>query len=400
MAQALASTSLVQLSYIPEATAGVTPTQGNGSNLRMTGESLAFSIQTESSKEIRADRQTSDLIQVGASCSGGFNFELSYKEYDPFLEAALQGTWADYGTSGKGAALSLTLDSTAGTVTAGAAPAGNDAFTNLAVGQWFRLKAPGDAADGSFLKVASRTGTVITVSPATPIPGTNSRAVANSVISASRLSNGANQRSFTLEKNFTDIGKFLAYRGMAVNKLSLNFESGAICTGSFEFIGQTASAMLDASSLPGTAQQSQSYDVMNAITGVGQLLENGAPMANTFIKSLKLDFDNSLRGQTAIGTFGFVGVAGGTIAVKGSAVIYLADGTMYDKFVNNTSSSISWRVKDGAGNGYVITLPKLKYADAKVVAGSMNQDATLEMPFTALLDPVTQRTMLIDRLAA
>lgn len=398
---ALASTSLVQLRYVAETVAGTTPNLGNHKNLRMTGESLDFSVQTETSKEIRSDRQTSDLIQVGASCSGGFNFELSFKEYDSLLEAVLQGAWADYGTSGKGAAVSLTINSTAGTLTAGVAPTGNDAFANLAVGQWFRLKAPSDAADGAYLKVLSKTSTVITVDNATPIPGAGTRNnVAGCVISASRAKNGSNQRYFTLEKEFSDVGQFLAYRGMSPSKMSLNFESGSIVNGNFEFIGMNASPMVTATTLPGAPTASESFDVMNAITGVGQLLENGLPMTSTFIKSLKLDFDNALRGQTAIGTFGFVGVAGGTINVGGSMTVYLKDGTAYDKFINNLASSVSWHVKDGAGNGYVLTLPKIKFSSGKVTAGGMNQDAVLEMPFTAILDPVTNATMIIDRLPA
>ncbi len=398
---ALASTSLVQLRYIPEATPGTTPNSGNGVNLRMTGESLEFAVQTDTSKEIRSDRQTTDLVQVGASCSGGFNFELSYKEYDPFIAATLQGTWADYGTSGKGTAVALTINSTAGTLTASVAPTGNDAFTALAAGQWIRLKAPSDAADGAFLKVASTTSTAITVDTATPIPGSGTRSnVAGCVISASRASNGALQKYFTLEKNFTDVTQYLAYKGMSPNKLSLSFETGSIVNGSFDFIGMTASSMLAATTLPGTAQASQTFDVMNAITGVGQLLEGGVAMSDTFIQSLKIDIDNSLRGQTAIGNFGFVGVASGTVAISGTATVYLKDGTMYNKFINNTASSIAWRVKDSAGDGYAFTLPKIKYASGKVVAGGMNQDAIIEMPFTALMDPATGKTIFIDRLTA
>ena len=398
---ALASTSLVQLRYIPEVTAGVTPGTGNGVNLRMTGESLDFSIQTDTSKEIRSDRQTTDLVQVGASCSGGFNFELSFKEYDPFLVATLQGSWVDYGTSGKGVALALTINSTAGTLTAASAPTGNDAFTSLTVGQWIRLKAPSDAADGAFLKILSTTSTIITVDTVTPIPGTGTRSnVAGCVISASRASNGATQKSFTLEKNFTDVAQFLAYKGMSPNKVSLSFETGSIVNGSFDFIGTTATTMVTATTLPGTPTASQTFEVMNAITGVGQLLEAGVAMTDNFIKSLSIDIDNSLRGQTAIGTFGYVGVAAGTVTVSGNMTLYLKDGTAYNKYVNNTASSIAWRVKDGAGNAYVFTLPKIKFSSGKVVAGSINQDALVEMPFTALMDATTAKTIFIDRLAA
>jgi hypothetical protein len=397
---ALASTSLAQLRYIKENTPGTTPGAGNCINLRLTGESLDFAVETITSQEIRADRQTTDLVQVGASCSGGFNFELSFKEYDTFIEALLQGEWEDYGVGGKGSPLSLTLDSAANTLEAASAPTGPDAFSTLAVGQWIRLTAPGDAADAAYLKVLAVTSDTITVDAATPIPGAGTRAaVAQCVIAASRVSNGMNQRFFTLEKEFSDVGQFLTYKGMSPSKISLSFESGSIVSGNLDFIGMAAGEMTTVTALPGTPQVSQTFDIMNAVSGVGQLLENGAPMTDTFIKSMSLDFDNALRGQTAIGTLGFVGVASGTIVCSGSMTVYLKDGAAYNRFLNNTASSISWHVRDGAGNGYVFTLPKIKFSSGKVVAGAINQDALIEMPYTALLDATTARTLLIDRLA-
>jgi uncharacterized protein YceK len=85
------------------------------------------------------------------------------------------------------------------------------------------------------------------------------------------------------------------------------------------------------------------------------------------------------------------------ITVSGTMEVYLADGTLYDKFVTNTASSISWSAVDGAGNGYVFQLPKIKFSDAKVTGGALNSDAMLSIPFTALMDPVTGKTIIIDR---
>jgi hypothetical protein len=57
-------------------------------------------------------------------------------------------------------------------------------------------------------------------------------------------------------------------------------------------------------------------------------------------------------------------------------------------------------VVDGDNNGYVFTLPKIKYSGGKVVAGAINQDVMLEMPFTALMDGVSRKTIFVDRLYA
>lgn len=393
---ALASSNRAQVRFIPEATFGVTPTTGNCINLRATGESLAYEIQTTTSQEIRADRQITDVVQTGASTSGGVNFELSYKEYDPFIEAVLQGTWKHYGTEGLGVAASVTLDSTAGTLTWSVAPTGTSALSELEVGQWFKLIAPGDPANNAFLKLASRTSTSITVTTGTPIPGTGSRAVAATQIKSSRVKNGTVQRSFSIEKEFADVSQFFLYKGMTASKMSLQFQSGSILGGSFDFMG-TVSVRADATQLPGTPVTSQTFDVMNAVSGVGSIYEAGVPLAGTFIKSLNLDVDNALRGQDAIGTMGFVGIASGTVSVGGAVEMYLADGTMYDKLVNNTSSSLSWFVRDGNGNGYVYTAEKVKFSGGGVTAGGLNQDVMLSMNWQGLMDS-TGKTISIDRL--
>lgn len=397
---ALATANRAQLRYILESVFGTTPVAGNPNNLRMTGESLGYAITSDTSKEIRSDRQVTDLVLTGASASGGVNYELSYKEFDKLFEAAFMGTWAAFGTNGIGAAVSLDLNSTAGTLTADVAPTGNNAFTNLAVGQWFRLNAPGDAADGAYLKVASRTTTVITVDAMTPLPGTGTRMdVAACTLATSRLANGTTERSFTIERELGDVGQFFRHRGMSLSKLSMSFQSGSIVAGSFDFMGKDAIRGV-ATGLPGSPIASETYDVMNAVNGVGNILENGAPLTGTFIKSLKFDLDNKLRARDAIGVLGAASIGAGTLEVKGEMEVYLSDGTMYDKFVNNTASSISWAAKDTSGNGYVLQFPKVKYSDAKVQAGGLDQDVMLSMPFTALMDPVTGKTILMDRLGA
>lgn len=394
---ALASSNRAQVRYIEETTFGTTPVVGNPKNLRVTGESLDFSISTETSKEIRSDRQITDQVQVGASASGGVNIELSYKEFDPLIEAVMQGTWVEFGTAGLGAAVALDLNSTAGTLTASVAPTGANAFTNLEVGQWFKLIAPSDAANGAYLKVASRTTTVITVDAATPLPGSGTRiAVANCQISSSRLKNGVTQRSFTVEKEFADVGQFFAFRGMTASEFSLEFASGQILGGSVNFMGKDSIQSVS-TTLPGTPVASQTYDVMNAVSGVGNIMEAGVALTGQFIKKLSLKINNGLREQTAIGTLGAVAIAAGTLNVSGDIELYLADAAMYNKFRNNTATSLSFRCKDGAGNGYVVTLPKIKFSSMQVQAGGLDADVMLAGGYQALMGAVEGKTLLIDR---
>jgi hypothetical protein len=391
----LADTSRVQLRYIEETGSfGATPGAGNGTNLRMTGESLEYNLQMDSSNEIRADRSKGDLVIVGANASGGFQFEFSYNEYDKLLEAALQGVWSVYGTNGVGTTFSATW--TANTLTAGVAPVGANAFTTLAQGQWFQAQAGTGANAGKYFKVHASTpptATVITLDALTP--ATVEGPIATTALSTSRLVNGTTQRSYTLEKNFTDIGQFFWYRGMTVSKLMKALRSGQRITGSYEFLGKDGGRAA-ATTLPGAPVLSKTFEPMNAVKGVGNILEGGALLTGTFIKSLDYGLDNALRGRDAIGNLGNVSIGAGTVDVSGSMVVYLADGTLYDKFTGNAASSLSFRELDAAGNGYIIDLPRVEYKDAKVNAGGMNQDAMITLPWEAN-SPTGTPTIIISR---
>lgn len=399
----LASTSRVQMAYIKETVFGTTPVAGNMKNLRMTGESLNFDYSKESSKEIRSDRQTGGASTVDATAAGGINFHAQYAEYDGLMEGALQGAWSVFGTNGVGATFTATF--TANTITASAATTGSSLFTLLQAGQWFRLTAPTHANDGKLCRVSTvtpPTSTVLTVDTNTPL--TAGTTIANCTVATSRLTNGTTQPSFSLEKQLMDVGQYLVYRGMTVNRMSLNFAAAALTDGSFEFMGKDM-ARDTATHLPGTAVASYSYDVQNSVRGVGQLWEGTAPITSTFIRSMSLSVNNNLRGQKAIANLGNVGIGAGGLQITGSLEVYFADGTIFDKFLNDTYTSLIVSTQDTAGNGYVFTLPRVLLMNGRVVAQGEDQDVMASFDFEAFADDTNataalRKTIFIDRVGA
>lgn len=399
----IATTSRAQLRRIPEVTFGVTPVTGNGWDLRVTGESFNFDIKKEASKELRSDRQIGYVVPVSAGGSGGFNFHLSYGEYDPEIESVLQGTWTVFGVNGVGA--TFTADFTATTITASIATSGASIFTNLARGQWFRLVAPSNANHGRFFRVSTSvapTTTVITLDANTPA------AVATGVtlcqVQTSRLTNGVTQTSFTYEKEFPDVVQFFSFPGMTPGKMMLNFVAAALTDGSFEFMGKSGTRAA-VTALPGTAVASRTAEIMNGATGVGQLYENNVALSSTFIKSLNLTIDNMQRSQEAIGNFGYVGIGSGTLDVKATMEVYFSDGALYDKFIANTYTSLTVGSTDPLGNGYILTLPRLNLMSAKVTAGAKDQDLMASFEVMALADDANaistlRKTIFIDRVGA
>lgn len=398
----LASSSAVQVRYIKESLFGITPGSGNPNDLRVTGESLSFDVTKESSKEINSSRGVSSLVATDASASGALNFELSYAEYDPLLESVMQSAYVVYGTNGVGATFTGTF--TATTITASVATTGNSLFTILKKGQWFRLAAPSHANDGKILRVSTTTdptSTVITLDANTPI--STGTSIANCTVASSRLTHGTTQTSWTIERNNVDITQFTAYKGMTPSKFTLNIASGAITTGSFDFMGK-GSVASGTTALPGTPVASKAYNIHSGVGGATNAVWlDGVPISGTYVKSCSLTFDNALRNQGAIGTLGSVAVGSGTINATAQLSVYFADSTLFTKFINNTNTSLIFSSTDNDGNGYIITMPKAGLASYKTNAGGKDQDMMLDIGVTLLVDSgnadaALRKLIFIDRI--
>ena len=398
----LASTSLAQLRYIEETTYGEIPVAGNPKELRMTGESLDFTIDKVNSEELNADRANTDMIAVNASTSGNIEAELSFAEYDDFFRAGLMGAWAPYGVAGIGTSFEATV--TATTITATVAPTGASAFTNLLPGQWFKLGGTSTANDTRLFRVSKTTpptSTVITLD--TNTPGVAGGPYAATVLKAARLSNGKQLRTFVLEKNYSDVSEFFAYRGQAVSSFSLNMSSGAITTLSFSMMGRDAVAD-NTTMLPGTPIASTTNRVMSGVSGEScALWADGAPITGTFINSIALNYDNALRAQNALCSLGSVGIGLGTINATLDVEMYFTSGrTFFDDFLGNTNQELSFTAMDTEGNGYVFTVPKANVSTYAVQAGGRDSDLMVSVQFTGLLDKANavaanRKVIFIDR---
>jgi hypothetical protein len=394
----LSTSNRMRLTYKPEATFGVPVTASSCYALRNTGESLDYAISTVVSNEIRSDRAITDLISTDADASGGFNFELNYGEYDWFLESLLQSTYTAFGVNGVGVAIPTSATFAASTLTAGSATSGASIFTSLALGQWVKIAGSSNPLQNIWAQVSTTiapTATVLTFegSPFTGATGAGGAAV---TVSASRLTNGTLQRSATIERAFQDVTQFFTHRGQTVQSMSLDVSTGALITGSFEFIGKDV-VRAGTTGLNATIVPSGSTGILSATSSVANILEAGVPLTGTFVQALKMTYNNNLRGQKAIGTLGNADIGSGSIDIKLMLDVYFANGTLYDKFLNNTVSSFSFRLQDTAGNGYVITLPRTKINSAKVNAGAINTDLSASFEITGLFDPVSARMMIVDR---
>ena len=116
------------------------------------------------------------------------------------------------------------------------------------------------------------------------------------------------------------------------------------------------------------------------------------------VMSLDISIENNLRVRNSIGTLGATSIGMGQFVVTGSMSVYFASGGVFNKFLDNTDSSLSFQVSDGT-NSYTFLLPKIEYTGGQVVAGSTNSDVMAEMEFQAKYDATSanQCTLKITR---
>lgn len=398
---AFANTSDTVVRAIPESTFGQTPLVGNPVTLRVTGESLKFDISKEVSQEINATRTSGSSAVVDASVSGGLEAEIHFGGFDQLIASTLMSSWAAFGTNGVGAA--VTVDATATTLTASVAPTGSNAFTNLQPGQWFRVASAGANA-GKILRVSLTTApttTVITLDANTPAAVSTGESIQ---IQSSRLRNGNVMSHYSIERENVGVSEFTLYRGCTPASMKMDIANGSLSTMGFEFIGKNGEESSGTTLLPGTPTPAVAYDIHSGVSGATLAIWlDGTPLTSTFATSVGFSYDNGLRARGAIGHLGAVGIGTSMITAEVTMSVYFANQAMFTKFRQNQNISLIFSTTDAAGNGYIITMPKVSIMDYSSNAGDNQSDQMIELTLSGLDDrgnanPNLRYMVYVDRI--
>lgn len=391
-----ANTSAV--GYIAESAWGVTPATPELQALRITSDSLRHDKSTVTSAELESSRMTSDLAQVGAGAMGDLGFELSYATYDPFFESALYSTWIDM-TPISPSTAAVSSDVMTGTAAD---------FDDINVGGWIRIAGATETANNGIFRVIAKAvdGSTITF-PAGSL--TNAGGDAGITISQSHLANGVVEKSFTFERNIlhSTTHYFQIFRGMVVASLNLNVATQAIATGTMGFIGSAGAAGSSTLDNAGGLTAANSNSVMNGTVGVGTIyLDDYSATVPTStampekMRSFTLAINNNVRGLDCLGTLGNFDLGAGEMDLTGTAEVYFANNELFADFIAHTYKSYALTIADGAGNTYVITLPRIQFSDANPALTGKNSDVFNPITWTAIKDGLSSSQIMINRFPA
>lgn len=205
------------------------------------------------------------------------------------------------------------------------------------------------------------------------------------------IANGVTERSFTIEKGFPNIPFYQVFTGVHVNTLSLNIQGNSTITGSFDLLGtgyaSGGTTIANSTVAASTGSIFNSYDL--------SIRENSIEIGIGL--SMTLNINNNLQAAFALGDAEAKEVVDGRCVVDGTIQIYFENATIYDKFKNETESSIEVDLKDPAGDvKYTIELPRIKYTTADNPV-SDEGPVTVSMNFQALQDDIAGHTIKITK---
>lgn len=368
----------------PEAAWGVVnPGQFEGINF--TSEDMAFNIENQVSNNVRPDRQTSDLVQVGADCSGGFDTEFQAENLDSLLPGCLWDNAWHYlnGSSSAGLTAGASGSNLDFEIVAGSnlLTLGSAITHDIVVGQFIILAGFTDAANNGAHRVTAVSTNDITLATTTLVDETV-QSVAT--IGGDRIRNGVTKNFFSIERAHNDVSQFFLYKGMVPNTLEMSVESGSPVMAKVSFVGKDETLTQTTNSSPASSDASTN-PIINAVASVADVTIDDVALTSCLIQKLDFSLDNKVEGKTGVGVLGFCDVDGKSIELTGNMTLYFNDATYYNKYLNSDYFGLSFTLQDTLGNVYSVYMPKIKFSEATTNVSGKDDDVLLETGFTAII---------------
>lgn len=186
------------------------------------------------------------------------------------------------------------------------------------------------------------------------------------------------RKSFTIEKQFNDIDVTENHRfsGCEVSAMSLSATAAGPVPVTFTMIGQSINSGTFLVQLAGATYAPEvSVDQFTSMSG--SITEGGG--ASAVVSSFDLTISRNMEQSFVIGQD--VGIQGPSALcdVTGTITAFYKSDAIYQKFLNETESSIVIELTDGAGSSWSINLPRIKYTGGNPDISGPGQ---VEPPFT------------------
>lgn len=206
--------------------------------------------------------------------------------------------------------------------------------------------------------------------------------------SSNVLKTGTTMKSFSFEIGFTDIARYHLITGLVVNTMKLSIPPTGIVRGTFGCIGKGFSTSGSQQGAPSDVATGLPFSAVQST-----LTEGGSGIA--IVTGLEINLDNGLEPNFVVGSDVSSELSYGRSNITGTLTAKFISSALLDKFINETSSSLTVSLTDGTST-LLINLPRIKYSGGALPIDT-EQSLTLSMPFQALRDSSSASNIVITR---
>lgn len=175
---------------------------------------------------------------------------------------------------------------------------------------------------------------------------------------ANVLKVGTTRKSYTIERQFNDITRFLTHKGAIPNKLDMNISIGNIITGSVGFISKTP---VSAATTAGTGGPTAALTntIMDPIASI-QLIQEGGSGSVLGVTEVSMSLANGIISFDQLASVDPADIQLGEFTATGRLGCYFADATYLAKYLGHTQTSLIITVGGAANLKYAFFFPKIR----------------------------------------
>lgn len=211
--------------------------------------------------------------------------------------------------------------------------------------------------------------------------------------STNTLSIGDTRVSLTIEEGQPDISTYFQYSGFVGNTLTIDAPNNGAVT--FTLEGMAMSETESAATVSTTAYTP--YASKTPFTSCrGVITEGGTPIA--YVSGANFSINNNLTVQNYWGDCDPGDLTEGRAVVEGTLTVFFVSTSLYNKFVNGTSSTLNIQFSDGT-NTLTFNFPKIYYTSGEKPSPAGSDPRTLTLGFRAVAPSIGAAALTVTRSA-
>jgi hypothetical protein len=346
------------------------------SPLRATARSINLEKAALESAEVDPDGQENDVRHGFNRVVGSPGYQLGMVDFDDMIEFAFGGTYQTVVTTGTP---NQAVDGSAKTFTR---DGGSNITDGFRPGDIIRTSGFSNTGNNGDFRVTTVTALVLTVLDPLAVMVTEGSASSRTVLlPGRRIDVSPTLLSYMVERAFSGVNQYQPFNGCATDQITLNVSPEGIIGGTINILGMSAGAM--AVNSAGVAAVAANSGSSPFAAFDGSVYEGGALVA--VVTSLEWTLARNRSLSPVVGSKFSPDVFEGTAKGNGTSTFFFESATQFNKFVNETESSIWFDLVDPSNplNFHNIVYPRVKY-----MGGPMDPPqegpVPLEMPFRTL----------------